>query len=86
MGIKKENRKQLKESTIIKKDLLNYLADAKFGSAKHHAFLDCMNQCHMQEQREELLAKLVEDPEGYVKKTPKKRLKDIGTTAGANRS
>ena len=55
MGLEREGTKPLKESLMRKNELLYYLADAKFGSAKYQGFMDCMYQDELNDTREDLL-------------------------------
>jgi hypothetical protein len=67
MGIEREGGKELKKSTIIKKDLLHYLADATFGSPKYQGFMDCMHQDELNDTREDLINSLGEETNALSK-------------------
>jgi hypothetical protein len=67
MGIEIEGEKELKRSTIIKKDLLHYLADATFGSPKYQGFMDCMHQDELYDTREDLLNSLGNETDPFSK-------------------
>jgi hypothetical protein len=58
MGIEREGGEPLKESMVIKEDLLKFLEDATFGSAKYQGIMDCMHQNELNDTREDIINSL----------------------------